>query len=121
MDSQKEIALPKWHVESDTEIRDHNGDFVGSAHDPESSFVTEREYGNARLMAAAPDLLRALKRARQRILEYRLSEAAHIGAFYPDVAPKIFPNGDPYFTEIDAAIAQAEPEKEGKPSGCDSL
>lgn len=50
-----------WAVESDTDIVSDSGDFVASCHEPGSDVSTAREYANARLIAAAPDLLAALQ------------------------------------------------------------
>lgn len=50
-----------WAVESDTDIVSNSGDFVASCHEPESGVGTAREYANARLIAAAPELLAALQ------------------------------------------------------------
>jgi hypothetical protein len=48
-----------WRVESDTDICSAAGEFVATAHFPESTVGTAREYGNAALIAAAPELLEA--------------------------------------------------------------
>lgn len=63
-----------WHVESDTDICGSAGGFIATAHMPSSAIGTEREYANARLIAAAPDLLELLCRARDELADLNQSE-----------------------------------------------
>ena len=52
-----------WDVCGDVDITGPQGEFVATAHVPGSEVGTAREYANARLIAAAPDLLEALRMA----------------------------------------------------------
>lgn len=56
-----------WIIEDDTDIIDQNGTFIATTHDPASDIGTAREYANARLIAAAPDLLAALKASQEMV------------------------------------------------------
>ena len=52
-----------WHAYEDTDIVSDNGDFIATTHQPGSCIGTEREYANAKLIAAAPAMLAALEAA----------------------------------------------------------
>lgn len=76
MENQKPAHTPgPWAVESDTDIVSNSGDFVASCHEPESGVGTAREYANARLIAAAPRILAALRTA-ENALRYAAQESA---------------------------------------------
>lgn len=68
----------------------------------------EETEANAALVFAAPDLLAALKDARDKIFWYRFHEAARIGLNYHDTIKENFFGVDPVLSGIDAAIAKAE-------------
>ena len=93
-----------WHYQEESDaythiIRGAKGEFIGSA----SQGSKNNEEANARLMAAAPDLLETLKDQRQLMVGYKSRldcDGAYVAA--RQVADRI--------EMVDAVIAKAQPK-----------